>query len=227
MFLEFLQKAGGRSNELQEGTRGRVIEILRRGRATVDEIAAELGLTGNAVRAQLMGLQRDGLVRSAGSVPGATRPPQTYELTPELEQLLSRAYIPLVTHLLRLFAANEPAEKFDWAMREVGRGLAREVATTLPDGSLAARVDAVSVILNRELGASTTVQEVSDGYVIRGHGCPLAALTGKHPEVCHAIESLASELIQAKVKECCDRTERPRCCFEVRARPVGRKKKLA
>jgi DeoR family transcriptional regulator, suf operon transcriptional repressor len=148
---------------------------------------------------------------------GATRPARTYELTPELEQLLSRAYIPLLSHLVRLFAANEPAAKFDWAMREAGRGLARDVAPEFPSGSLEARIQAASELLNRELGASTSVSRTNGTYVIRGSGCPLAALTGKHPGVCHAIESLISTVLQAKAEECCDRAERPRCCFKVPA----------
>jgi hypothetical protein len=52
-------------------------------------------------------------------------------------------------------------------------------------------------------------------YVIRGSGCPLAALTGKHAGVCHAMESLVAEVVRAPVRECCDRSGRPMCCFEI------------
>jgi predicted ArsR family transcriptional regulator len=51
--------------------------------------------------------------------------------------------------------------------------------------------------------------------MIRGVACPLAALTGKHPAVCLAIESLLAEVIGVDVQECCDRTGRPKCCFRV------------
>jgi predicted ArsR family transcriptional regulator len=54
-------------------------------------------------------------------------------------------------------------------------------------------------------------------YVIRGEGCPLSALTGKHPGVCRAMESLVSEVIGAPTRECCERDGRPRCCFEISA----------
>jgi predicted ArsR family transcriptional regulator len=50
---------------------------------------------------------------------------------------------------------------------------------------------------------------------LRGVGCPLAALTGKHPGVCLAMESLVAEVVGAPVRECCDRSDRPHCCFEV------------
>jgi predicted ArsR family transcriptional regulator len=213
--------------EFLETSRGRVISLLRRGSFTVDEIAAELGVTGNAVRAQLATLERDGLARAAGVRRGATRPSRVYELTPELEHLLSRAYFPLLTQLVRLFAARESAAKFDGIMREAGRGLASEIGTRFPAGSLATRVAAASQLLNHELGASTEIKQKSAGYMILGSGCPLAALTGKHAGVCHAIESLLVELLQTSVHECCDRSGRPRCCFDVlppaksgRTRPV-------
>lgn len=211
--------------EFFESSRGRIIDVLRRGACTVDEIAAELRVTSNAVRSQLSSLERDGLVMAAGMRPGTTRPSRVYELTPELEHLLSRAYFPLLTHLIRLFSATEPPAKFDRAMREAGRGVARDISAGFPtDGPLATRVDAACQLLNRELGATTKVERRDSKYVIVGSGCPLAALTGKHPGVCHSIESLLAELLHTTVAECCDRKERPRCCFNVLP-PSGRSAK--
>jgi predicted ArsR family transcriptional regulator len=201
--------------EFLESSRGRIIGVLRSGSLTVDEIAAELSVTGNAIRAQLATMERDGVVKRAAVRPGTTRPSRTYELTPEVDQLLSRAYIPLLTQLVRQFAAHESAAKFDRIMRQAGRGVASELARDFPAGTLATRVAAASQWLNRELGATTEVKKRDSRYVIDGRGCPLAALTGKHPGVCHAIESLLAELLEARVEECCDRTERPKCCFKV------------
>jgi len=70
-------------------------------------------------------------------------------------------------------------------------------------------------VLNKQLGAVTRVEE-NGRYVIRGEGCPLSALTGKHPAVCGAMESLVKELVGASVHECCARDQRPRCCFEIK-----------
>jgi predicted ArsR family transcriptional regulator len=46
-----------------ESTRGRIVALLRRTGLTVDELAQELGLTANGVRAHLATLERDGIVR--------------------------------------------------------------------------------------------------------------------------------------------------------------------
>jgi DeoR family transcriptional regulator, suf operon transcriptional repressor len=198
-----------------ESSRGRIVGLLRRGGHTVDEIASALDLTDNAVRVQLAAMERDGLVRRSGLRRGATRPAHLYELTPELEHLLSGAYVPLLHQLVRAVAERESVERFDALMRQAGRGLATELPMHIPDGPLELRVAAASQLLNQELGALTEVETPDGHYVIRGHGCPLAALTGKQPGVCHAIESLLAQLLQTRVHECCDRGGQPRCCFEI------------
>src|SRR5690242_21442698 len=49
-------------------------------------------------------------------------------------------------------------------------------------------------LINEQLGALTHV-EANGEYVIRGAGCPLSALTGKHPAVCQAMESLIDQIV--------------------------------
>ena len=54
------------SKRFMETTRGQVLSLLRRGPRTVEELARELDLTDNAIRAHLATLERDGLVTQAG-----------------------------------------------------------------------------------------------------------------------------------------------------------------
>src|SRR4051812_44617955 len=198
-----------------ETRRGRIAEMLQRAPATVEQLASRLGITTSAVRAQLTAMQRDGLVRRSGLVAGATRPAALFEITPALEHLLSGAYIPLLTHLVRTFAAGVKRERLNELMRETGRSLAHEVAGgKRMTGDLRSRVRRASEFLNDELGAVTQIVSRNGRIVIEGRGCPLAAITDKEPAVCMAIESFLHELVQAPVHECCDRSGRPRCCFE-------------
>jgi predicted ArsR family transcriptional regulator len=203
--------------QLLDTSRGRIVSILQRGGLTVDEIASQLALTPNAVRAQLTAMERDGVVQRAGRRPGTTRPSHVFELTAEVEQLLSQAYVPFLTELVDVFAGALPATEVDRLMREVGKNLADQVPRrTRPAANLNTRVAAANDFLNRQLGAVTHV-EGNGGYIIRGVGCPLAALTGKHPAVCRAMESLLAEMIGTAVRECCDRDGRPKCCFTIKA----------
>jgi len=200
--------------QLLDTGRGRIVSLLQRGPLTVDDIASRLELSASGVRAQFTAMERDGVVRRVGKRPGTTRPSRIFELTPEVEQLLSRAYIPLLTHLVDVFAAGLPARQLDALLREAGRKLAGELFSGRPSGNLRSRVMAASELLNQQLGAVTHVEQ-NGSYIIRGEGCPLSALTGKHPAVCRAMESLVKEFVGAAVHECCERARRPRCCFKV------------
>jgi predicted ArsR family transcriptional regulator len=209
--------------QLLDSSRGRIVTLLRGGPLTADDIASKLGLTRSAIRAQITGMERDGVVQRAGQRPGTTRPSHVFELTPEVEQLLSSAYIPLLTQLVHVFAEGLPAAQLEAMLRQAGKRLADELSRgKRPIGDLASRVAMASEMMNEQLGAMTHVKR-NGGYVIRGLGCPLAALTGTHPGVCLAMESLVSEVVGVAVRECCDRSEKPQCCFEIPTRGQSRR----
>src|SRR5918911_1443665 len=86
-------------------TRGRTILMLRQGNRTVNDLAAALGLTDNAVRTHLDRLERDGLVHPSGTRPGTRKPNITYSLTPEAErQLFPKMYGPIFRQFLDVLA---------------------------------------------------------------------------------------------------------------------------
>jgi predicted ArsR family transcriptional regulator len=195
-----------------QGTSGRIVELLRRGDLTIDEIAGLMGLTRTAIRAQLATLELEGAIEQRGLRRGASKPAKTYGVTAEAELQFSRVYIPILTQLLRVLNARMPGQEFDAIMHEVGRGLM--TGRDMPHGTLEQRVHAASALLN-DLGGTTDVEKNSGHFLIRGHGCPLAAATAEHPEACNALASLLSEFVGQPVSKCCDLYERQRCCFEV------------
>ena len=85
------------SNPAVTPARDRIVEALRWGALTVEELASRVQLTPNGVRAQLSALQRDGMVHSLGVRPSgeAGKPPVLYGLTPAAHESLSQAYPPL------------------------------------------------------------------------------------------------------------------------------------
>jgi predicted ArsR family transcriptional regulator len=201
--------------QLLDTTRGRIVALLQKGPLAVDDIAAELGLSQNAVRSHITSMERDGVVQRIGRRAGTTRPFQTYELTQEVDQLLSRAYVPFLAQLISVLANVLPADDVERLVREAGRGLAQMLLPAKPlAGAPRAKAEAASALLDEQLGALTHV-ESNGQLVIRGVGCPLSALTGKHPAVCRAMETLVNEIVDAPVRECCDRSGRPKCCFEI------------
>jgi predicted ArsR family transcriptional regulator len=179
---------------------------------TVDELAAALDLSGNAVRPQLAVLERDGFVERAGVRRRASRPAQVYALSRDASLLFSRAYIPVLTELLQVLDSRLERGEFDAVMREVGGRLM--AGRPRPTGDVQQRAEAASELLN-SLGGLARVEQQNGTLLIRSDGCPLAAATQRHPEACNAMESLLSEFTGLQVIKCCDREERLRCCFEL------------
>lgn len=201
-----------RKPDVSQSTKGRIVTLLRRSGLTANELAAHLGLTHNAVRGHLAALLREGLVREGGRQRGVSRPAVVYEIVPDAEAVFSRAYIPFVAHLLRVLRERVPQRELDEIMHLVGRRFASEWPRLR--GDLPQRVEAASAFLE-ELGALNSIERLDGGLVIQGYGCLLSAAVHGRPEVCRAMESLLAELLEAPVRECCDRGERPRCCFAV------------
>jgi predicted ArsR family transcriptional regulator len=198
-----------------ESTRGRLVTLLRRAGFTVDELARELGLTNNGVRAHLATLERDGIVRQSGVVrseSGGGKPAYLYELTPEAEDLFPKAYEPVLHRLLDVLAEQLESDESEALLRSVGRLMAEKqtVPTDGARGALEAAVEALN-----ELGGLAELEERDGGFVIRAYSCPLAGVTPDHPEVCRMAETLIAEVAGVPVHERCDRGERPRCCFEI------------
>ena len=206
--------AAYRDQKFFESTRGRIVTLIRRASRTVEELARELDLTDNGVRAHLAVLERDGLVRQRGSVRrgGGGKPAYVYELTPQAEGLFPKAYEPVLRRLLDVLSEREGEENSEALLRAVGRRLAEERG--VPADDTRARLEAAVEVLN-ELGGLAELEEHDGGFVIRGYSCPLAGVTPEHPEICRMAETLIAELAGVPVRERCDRGERPRCCFEI------------
>lgn len=198
-----------------ESTRGRIVDLVRRSARTVDELAAELGLTDNAVRLHLTALERDGIVRSTGTRRDGSvgKPATLYEIVPSAEPALSRAYLPFLTTLLATLGERLSGRELRALMREVGHRLAGSPPSTPVDVTAGAR--RASAVLN-DLGGATIVERDGEVVRIRGCGCPLSAAVAEREEVCAAVQSLVRDVAGANVREKCNREgERMSCLFEI------------
>lgn len=193
-------------------SRGRIVTLLRGGAKTVSELAAELELTDNAVRAHLLSLERDSLVRQRGVQRGTRKPHFSYELTGEAESLFPKAYDALLNQLIGVLKSRLTPAALEEVLREVGRSLAAN-ADRRKDGLETRIGDALSAL--EAIGGAARLEKEDDKLVIRSGSCPLATAVAEHPEVCQLTEALLSEIIGENVRERCDRNGSPRCAFEI------------
>lgn len=201
-----------------ESTRGQIVTLLRRGARTVEDLAAALELTDNAVRHQLSALERDGLARPAGvrRAAGVRKPSVLYELPEDAEPLFSSAYPPVLTALVETLVDKLPTRQANEMLREVGRRLARGVrgAGGASVGTLEQRAHAAAAVLTA-LGGDVEVIREKGTLHIRGSGCPLSATVSQQPALCRTVQTLVAEVVGAPARQCCEHGDRPRCRFAI------------
>jgi predicted ArsR family transcriptional regulator len=197
-----------------ESTRGRVVSLLRGKSGTVIELAEALGLTDNAVRAHLLSLERDGLVRQSGVQRGVRKPHFAYELTAEAERLFPKAYDALLNQLITTLKGRLPPSALEDVLREVGRSIAERHSSDGAPLDLEGRLQNALEVL-KAIGGTPSVEREGGKLNIRSGGCPLAAAVIEHPEVCELAEALVAELVGLPVRESCERGESPKCRFEI------------
>jgi len=197
-----------------DSTRGRIVTLLRGTTKTVNELAAELELTDNAVRAHLMSLERDGLIKQSGIQRGTRKPHFAYELTDEAENLFPKAYDALLNQLIAVLKGRLTPATLEQVLRDVGRSLAKAQAADQGNSDLRNRV-ARGLTALEAIGGAARMEKQNERFFIRSESCPLAAAVAEHPEVCRLAETLLSEIIGTEVREQCDRNGQPRCRFEV------------
>lgn len=197
-------------------TRAKLLHLVRRSRQTITGLADTLRLTDNAVRTHVTALERDGLVECVGidrSTGG--KPARLYALTAEGEELFPKAYAVVLEGLIEEIARKDGPERTIELLQSVGRHAAAESAAKAdPD----ARAVAAAAAL-RGLGGDVEMQRTADGWQLHGNGCPLSAVTAKHPEVCTLAKALIEEITGLAVTECCERNGGPRCGFLIHEGP--------
>jgi predicted ArsR family transcriptional regulator len=186
---------------------------LRRNELTVNDLAEKLGLTDNAVRANLLSLERDGLVRQKGTIKGFRKPHYIYGLSDNARELFPRPYGLLFNRLLTSLRSILSPAVFVERIREVGKSIGRQNKTGSDIGT-EQKLDRAMVAIEA-LGGSATIVSKNGNTEIRSESCPFAEAVAEHPEVCKVTESMLVEILDANVTETCDRGGSPKCRFQI------------
>lgn len=195
-----------------------VIDAVRRGARTVNAIAAELGVTDNAVRLHLSALERDGLLTRRGVQRSgkAGQPAAEYDVSPGGEVVLSAAYPPALSALVRSISARLNSRAARALFLDAGRRMADETPAPAT-GSLAARASSCAALLE-SLGGRVTVSNERSSATLTGAGCPLASAVRAEPGTCSLIEALLAKHGNVDVEQKCHHGEQPSCRFVLKAR---------
>ena len=195
-------------------SQAQLLTLLRHADHSVSGLAARLGLSDNAVRTHINALERNGLIEPAGvQRDTGGKPARMYRLTAQGEELFPKAYATILGELTREIGRQEGPERALELLEAVGRRVAQSVAVS---GDLEERVKSAAGLLEQLGGTVQVTADERGGWRLNGHGCPLALVTARHPEVCELARGLVQEITGGSVTECCDRSARPRCGFQIR-----------
>lgn len=206
------------SDQSSRNSRGRLLALLRTGGKTVHELATELRVTDNAVRAHLVNLQTEGVIQQGPNRKGFRKPHQTFELSAKAQSSFAKAYEPVLNAVLESLKARMTRKQRENLLVETGKnmGSANKADEKL---GLEARLNEAARLLE-QLGGLPEVQQNSCDYLIAGYGCPLAAVVATNPEVCLLAEALLSEVAGVQGHSECIYSPSPNCRFRFHKVPA-------
>lgn len=176
-------------------TRGKIVEELhRRHSASAVDLARDLGLTPNAIRQQLVVLERDGLVSERSVRRGPTKPTLEFSLTAQAEQLFTQPYDRMLSAVLTEVREQEGSQAvariFEGIARRTARSARERLAAPSPEGKMAGLTE-----LLRRKGVNAEYNLIEGGFELHEHNCPYANVVKDHPEVCSVIHRVLDETV--------------------------------
>jgi predicted ArsR family transcriptional regulator len=184
-----------------DSTRGKIVDALRTRRAaSAFELAAEFGLSANAIRQQLVILERDGLVTGKSVRRGKTKPTHEYELTAQAGRYFPQSYDRMLNAVLREIRTTGGDQAVTQIFENIGKRASEKMSARVAGKSVGERVDAVAASI-RAAGVTVDVERQGDLLVLREHNCPYAAVVAENPECCTAIHTVLDAVIDTGVKQ--------------------------
>jgi DeoR family suf operon transcriptional repressor len=179
---------------------GRVLRSIQmRGRATIKDVAQDLGVTASAVRLHLTQLQAKGAIRTDRVRDGVGRPYYVYSATPEAHNLFYKDYGELARLVLEQVGETEGPEALQRLLCRVSDRLAAVYRDQVWGRELAERVTAWAELLDQR-GVAVQFAKTEDGYVLREYGCPYQNVAVENRAVCEMERQVMARLLESGVK---------------------------
>ena len=161
--------------------------MKRQGPSTIAQLAEQLQLTGEAVRQQLLQLQREGWIEAKvtrSSERGRTgRPATSYSLTEAGDHLFPKLYDALNVSMMDAIAEELGPEGLKRVLEKITNDKAALIESNLASLPLAARVAALKDWYLKD-DPHMAVQQVEGGYRLIERNCPYINTAMNRPSLC-------------------------------------------
>jgi DeoR family suf operon transcriptional repressor len=208
---------------LPAGRRAVLYALRRRGEATAEQVAEQLGMTVSGARQHLTALTHDGLV-DAREIPSDTpkrgRRALAYSAAAAADAYFPKAYGELTNELLGYVADSDPALLDDLFAKRRQHRIDNARVRLERKRTLGAKVAELATILDED-GYLATHERVGPGvYRVIEHNCAIWAVAQKYGQACVSeIDFIRAVLPGASVERVQHMVAGARhCAYEIRAR---------
>lgn len=179
---------------------GRVLKTIQvHGRASIKDVASDLGVTTSAVRLHLTQLQANGAIRSEKVREGVGRPYYVYSVTPQAHNLFYKDYGDLAKLLLEEVGETQGAEALQGVLRQVANRMAALYRDQVGGLALVDRVNAWAELLDQR-GVTVEIVKTAEGFVLQEYGCPYQNVALENRAVCEMERQVMVRLLESGVK---------------------------
>ncbi len=178
----------------------RLLVLLKSGGpATTAELAAQLGITGEAARQQLLRLQEEGLVQASSENRGRGRPHQVWKLTVAANGRFPDSHAELTAQLIQTIRKTFGEPALDRLLEARGEELLDNYRLALKDTpNLEERLERLVSLRNAE-GYMAECRKEKNGYLLIENHCPICAASGVCANLCRSEMELFGKLLGPKV----------------------------
>lgn len=214
-----------------ESARGKIVGALRERRAaSAFDLARQFGLSPNAIRQQLVVLERDGLIAGRSVRRGKTKPTVEYSLTPEADRYFPQRYDKMLNAVLREIRVAGGDDAVKAVFQRIGKRSAERLAAgagtqpPTPEGQLISLVESL-----KSAGVTAELRTTERGTItLHEHSCPYASVVAENPEACSAIHTILDAVVpgqSAQVESLA--TGGTECRFEISIEPAADRETVA
>ena len=184
-----------------ESARGKIVGALReRHSASAFDLAEQFGLSPNAIRQQLVLLERDGLVAGRSVRRGKTKPTVEYSLTAEADRYFPQRYDKMLNAVLREIRVAGGDDAVKAVFQRIGKRSAERLTAgpeSQPEGQLLSLVESL-----KAAGVTAELRTTERGKLtLHEHSCPYASVVAENPEACSAIHSILEAVVPGKAEQ--------------------------
>ncbi len=199
--------------------RQQILKLLLENKAglSIDQIAAALGITRNAVQQHFAVLERDGYIQAGVLNKTTGRPVRSYVLTDAGINSFPKQYAWFSELILTDLKNEFGSEAFQSYLHKLGSNLSQSLLPQFEDKQTDERIETlVKVMDGLGFNANNMTDSVTDERAIEAYNCIYHDLAQKHEELCEFDRTLITTLLGKAIDhEVCMAKDGAVCRFKI------------